>query len=400
MRALLLALALTGCNRDRERLCDDFLREAQACFGDQFSAVDCDQISQGDLENLTRIARDLDCQDEGWALPSDGDYLSASCRLTGVGCVGAINALPEYAPTRYPIVLVNGIDVTPLFQYDRRIVRTLTDLSGQDVHLALDTPYETPQRRALDLWETVKRVRQETGAERVNLICHSLGGLDCRYLVSPNGLRWDVGAGEDEIAGAVASITTISTAHRGTPAADAALGYLADGDALDASARLATSLGDAFTPEDLAEDVHLRAAIQALTTDAAAAFNAGVPDAPEIYYQSYAGFSAAFGVPKLGDEERLGELCRTEDGSGLETFRGNFDYLATLLIPSAELIDGPSDGLAPVASARWGHFRGCLPADHMEQLGEYRIPEVNVRTGFDIARFYGEVTADLARRGF
>ena len=59
----------------------------------------------------------------------------------------------------------------------------------------------------------------------------------------------------------------------------------------------------------------------------------------------------------------------------------------------------PNDGLTAVASARWGRFRGCVPADHMEQLGQYDLPDVNVRTGFDVAWFYAAVAADLAEQG-
>jgi triacylglycerol lipase len=391
---LLLCLVL-GCGTQPDPICEDFNREMKACFGDQFEPIACDQISRADLVNLTEAAEDLSCEENGWALPIDGDLLSASCRLTGVGCVGAVNELPVFSPANHPVVLVNGIDVSPFFQYSDRIVRTMRELGGHDVHLALDTPYETPQRRAQDLWARIRELKRETGAEKVNLICHSLGGLDCRYLVSPNGLHWEVDASHEEIAGSVASITTVSTAHRGTPIADAALGYLAEGDALDAAQRLATSFGDAFTPDDIEEDVRLRASLQALTTIEAAAFNAQIVDAPGIYYQSWAGFSAPYGVPLLGHDEALEQLCPDFD-----SFRGNHDHMATPLIPSAEMIDGPSDGLAPVASTSWGELRGCIPADHMEQLGQYRIPDVNVRTGFDIARFYASIAADLGRRGF
>jgi hypothetical protein len=36
----------------------------------------------------------------------------------------------------------------------------------------------------------------------------------------------------------------------------------------------------------------------------------------------------------------------------------------------------------------------------MEQLGQHDLPDVNVRTGFDVARFYADLAADLAGRGF
>ena len=59
----------------------------------------------------------------------------------------------------------------------------------------------------------------------------------------------------------------------------------------------------------------------------------------------------------------------------------------------------PNDGLATVESAKWGTFKGCIPADHMEQLGQKSLPDVNVRTGFDVAWFYTNVAGDLAGQG-
>ena len=81
--------------------------------------------------------------------------------------------------------------------------------------------------------------------------------------------------------------------------------------------------------------------------------------------------------------------------------------MALALVPFADVVgkrDGdrpslPNDGLATVASAKWGTFRGCIPADHIEQLGQHSLPDVNVRTGFDIARFYTNVAGDLAEQG-
>ena len=205
-------------------------------------------------------------------------------------------------------------------------------------------------------------------------------------------------------------MTTVATAHRGTRAVDAALGYAPGEDAAQAADRLATSFAGAFTPGDLEGDVRLRASVEALSTAAAAAFNAQVPDADGVYYQSFAGFSAPYGRAPEGQASLLEALCQNSDGrDGRLSFLGRHDYLATPLIPTAELVaedpelpedqSMPNDGLVAVASARWGAFRGCIPADHMEQLGQYQLPDTNVRTGFDVARFYANVAGDLAERG-
>ena len=345
------------------------------------------------------------------AVPGDGDVLTSTCRLLGVGCEDAFTPAPVHAPARYPVLMVNGIDNSPAFSYSRRILQMMRDVGGHDVRLATVPPFDAPRIRAAVLWRHVQKVRADTGAAKVNLICHSLGGLDCRYLVSEGGLHWDLDdTSHEAIRSSVASITMISTAHRGTPAADLALGYLPDGDRFDGINRIATLLGGWFTERTLQEDVHLREALMALSSSTAKAFNAEIVDAPGIYYQSWAGYSRPFGVATTEHDARLAELCKTSDGGdGLsEHFTGSHDYLALDLIGTGEVISSsagddkivPNDGLAPVASARWGRFRGCIPADHKEQLGQQNLADVNVRSGFDVARFYTNIAGELSGMGF
>ncbi len=419
MRRLLLGLALLGpgCEAltdvsqlgDGGRRCLELNAEIAACFGQDFGPLVCDGISDADLATVESALDEGVCDLLGDAAAIDGDVRASYCRVLGDGCIDAVNPRPDFQPTRFPIVLVNGIDVSPAFRYSQRIVDVMREQGGHDVHLAIDTPYETPQRRAVVLWDRIQEIREETGAPKVNLICHSLGGLDCRYLVSPGGLHWDVEASAEDLADAVASVTTFSTAHRGTRAADAALGYLPDADRDAALDALATFLGDWFTQEALEGDVHLRESVAALSTTASAAFNAEVPDAPGIYYQSFAGFARPFGTPDQAYDDRLFEACSTQEGPLLWNWNGQHDFMALPLIPSFDVVGGtnlegatvadPNDGLCPVTSAKWGRFRGCVAADHMEQLGQSDLPDVNVRTGFDIAFFYANVAEDLAEMG-
>jgi hypothetical protein len=53
-----------------------------------------------------------------------------------------------------------------------------------------------------------------------------------------------------------------------------------------------------------------------------------------------------------------------------------------------------------VASARWGNFRGCIPADHYDVVGQIGHNTRDPVTGFDAARFWAFVASDLAERGF
>jgi triacylglycerol lipase len=281
----------------------------------------------------------------------------------------------------------------------------MREAGGHRVYLATLTPYETPRRRAPELWKRIEAVRVETGATKVNLICHSLGGLDCRYLVSPAGLAADSDVARDTMARVVASITTVGTAHRGTRVADVMLGLLPDGDQGKTVNDFATLAGDAFSPQRLESDVDLRAALRALSVTEAPAFNAEIVDADGVLYQSWAGYSRPMGTATAAHDALLADECRTSNGEVGYPAGAKHDFMALALVPFTDVAGKsddamlPNDGLATVASTRWGTFKGCIPADHMEQLGQKSIPDVNVRTGFDVARFYTNIAGDLAAQG-
>ncbi|MBL8952183.1 MAG: hypothetical protein JNK82_15480 [Myxococcaceae bacterium] len=399
-----MLLLCVACAPREPAACTHLKGLLSRCVGTTAARLDCSTVTDSDVQRLTDVVEGTSCEVLVSALPADGNLQSATCRMFNVGCVAPASPAPRHQPTRYPVVLVNGIDTSPLFRYSDRIVDMLREGGGHDVHLATLTPYEPPRRRAPELWRRVRAILEATHADKVNLVCHSLGGLDCRWLVSPGGFALDAPAGEDP-ASKVASITTFGTAHRGTRAVDLMLGLVPGGDAEEAIDDFAAVAGDWFTPEALERDPAVRDALNALTTVAAEAFNAETPDAPHVYYQSYAGLSHPLGETTAAAEQRAAELCRADDVSDATRSTGGRDDMALTLVPFDAVVstkDGarlPHDGLVSVDSARWGVFRGCVPADHMEQLGQRNLPDVNVTTGVDIARFYTELAADLALKG-
>ncbi len=403
MKRLVLVLLLPSCLLDtvgQDGECERLVRDLAECTGVDLVPSDCDVIGSDDVRVLAAALDGSGCDFLMDAIPGDGDLRSSSCRLYGEGCAQSIQPEPPASRMRYPLVLVNGVDVSPLFRWSDRIVETLRD-EGHSVHLATLPPYSSVLTRTTRLRARVEEVLAETGADRVNLVCHSFGGLDCRYLVSPGGLALELGQAPGTFASMVGSVTTVSTAHHGTPVADAALGLLPGVSERDASEALARWIGEWFGPGAIAEDDELRASLAALSEANAPTFNAAVVDSPDVFYQSWGGFSRP-----LGDaiDASMMEACAPDAGAeSLAPWNGEVDYMATPLVAGADFVgeagEGLHDGLCPVASARWGLFRGCVPADHMEQLGQQRLPEVNVRTRFDIARFYASVAADLAGRG-
>lgn len=68
--------------------------------------------------------------------------------------------------------------------------------------------------RAEQLRDRVNEVLAETGAEKVNIIAHSMGGLDARHMIVDKGM-----------ADRVAHLVTIGTPHLGTVLADRVIGH-------------------------------------------------------------------------------------------------------------------------------------------------------------------------------
>ena len=199
-------------------------------------------------------------------------------------------------------------------------------------------------------------------------------GIDARLLISRDGYG-----------DRVASLTTISTPHRGTRVADALLG-LTDGPVdglLDGFVSAFT--GVVWGPPQ--EDPNLRAAMESCSRPAMESFNEAHPNDARVAYYSFAGFS---GVTANGRPE-----C---EGSELSIPRRG-DVMAPEFLASFLFLGGArtaNDGLVPVSSARWGRFRGCVPADHLDQIGQLG----GLVDTFDYRRFYRQHADFLAGEGF
>jgi triacylglycerol lipase len=398
------SVATNACTMqaNREGRCSDLKTKLNECIGTPAARLDCGALTDADIERAASLTEGNACALLASAAPLDGDLNSSLCRLSGVGCVASRTPRPVRKPARYPLVLVNGIDTSPLFRYSGRIAEVMQSLGGHTVRLAVLSPYQVSRVRAQELAVRIAQVRAETGAAKVNLICHSFGGLDCRYLVSPSGLSLDLGPAQENLAQQVASITTVGTPHRGTRVADQLLGFFAGGTWGKAQNDFATWVGDWFS-ERTAGDSQVEAALRQIAEQQAPTFNAEISDAQGVYYQSFAGFSRTMGETNAEHERKLHEVCKTTEGADGVAGFGSHDYTALTLAPLAAVAGGasaePNDGLVTVASARWGNFRGCIAGDHQEQLGQRNLPNVNVRSGLDIAWFYANVASDLAERG-
>ena len=108
--------------------------------------------------------------------------------------------------TKYPIILVHGIALRELkyFKAFGKIERTLKD-EGYDVYTANTDAFGSIESNAEQLKAIILDVLEKSGKDAVNVIAHSKGGLDTKYMIRSL-----------DMAERVASFTTICTPHRGS----------------------------------------------------------------------------------------------------------------------------------------------------------------------------------------
>ena len=108
--------------------------------------------------------------------------------------------------TKYPIVLVHGVAARPLpfFRAFGRIDRELRK-EGHKVFVSDHDGFGKIETNAEQLKAFIEKVMEQCGTDKVNIIAHSKGGLDSKYMIQHLDM-------EDH----VASLTTLCTPHRGS----------------------------------------------------------------------------------------------------------------------------------------------------------------------------------------
>ncbi|MDE6660296.1 MAG: hypothetical protein K2J93_00545 [Anaeroplasmataceae bacterium] len=110
---------------------------------------------------------------------------------------------------KYPIVLVHGIILKDIkfFKAFGRIEKKLK-AEGHIVYTAKIDGFGTIENNAEQLKAHILKILEENQTDKVNLIAHSKGGLDSKYMIQNLDM-------EDSIA----SLTTLCTPHKGSKVA-------------------------------------------------------------------------------------------------------------------------------------------------------------------------------------
>jgi triacylglycerol lipase len=286
----------------------------------------------------------------------------------------------------HPIVLAHGFDASITNRWSFYEVEDKLRADGHVVHSAQVSPYKGVPARAAQLATHIDAAQRECRAKpgcdasKVHIIAHSMGGLDSRYLISK------LGYGDR-----VASLTTISTPHRGSNIADVLLKIIPD-DVDKAVNAMASMWGRTFTDRELAADSDVKAALSSISEKTTRdSFNPDVKDDPRVTYVSWAGVSDVIGIPNPKDYD----ACEGK----LQTRLGIRDGMDATLVPAAAFVAHgtelrPNDGMVTVESAKWGKFMGCIPADHLDEVGQPKHGK-HPLTGFDHVEFYRKMASSL-----
>jgi triacylglycerol lipase len=254
----------------------------------------------------------------------------------------------------YPIVLAHGffgfrklIGIEYFKGVKKFLTRKFPDLKVKVTEVA---PNDLVNKRAVQLWSQIDEMDN-----KVHIIGHSMGGLDSRFLLSPNGLN------KSE---KVVSLTTIATPHCGSPVADFIINQ---------REKLTSQEYDQFnriiptvnrTTKKIVKSLKLKVdvwkyllelfnfsdrAMTNLTTSYLKQFNTKHPNAPNVKYFSYSGAT----------------------GPAEQDYLPPIMYLtwAIIFLSRKKSAGGRNDGIVAVDSARWGEYKGEIPADHFKQVG-------------------------------
>lgn len=262
--------------------------------------------------------------------------------------------------TKYPILLVHGVFFRDYkhMNYWGRIPKEL-ETNGAQLYYGNHQSALAVAFSALELTERIKEIIKITGAEKINVIAHSKGGLDTRYAISEYGM--------DKY---IASLTTINSPHRGCLFAD----YLLK--KVPAAVQHTISMSYNKTLKALGDkNPDFMAAVYDLTDKNCNERNEIIKDSPNVYYQSFGS-----------------KLNKASGGK----FPMNFTYKL------AKYFDGSNDGLVSEKSFPWGSRYELITVKGKRGISHADIIDLHRENfeEFDVREFYVNLVTDLKKRGF
>jgi triacylglycerol lipase len=265
----------------------------------------------------------------------------------------------ERCKTKYPILLVHGVFWR---DWKYRIIwgRIPDELkaNGATCFFGNNKSSATVAESGAELADRIKSIVTETGAEKLNIIAHSKGGLDSRYAIG----CMDSGK-------YTASLTTICTPHYGCPSIRKLIERIPQRAIYYVNKNyetLFTVLGD--------DNPDFLGGLAGITDTECAALNEIMSDDPNVYYQSVG--------------------AKMKSGKGA-IFPLSLGYS---IIKEEE---GENDGLVAVDSMAWGNFLGVVSPAGKQGISHGDMVDLTRKNieGFDVCEFYVDLVSRLKERG-
>lgn len=272
----------------------------------------------------------------------DGDELA-------VGASEQELSRSTYTKTRYPIVLAHGMSgfdsLLGIVDYWYALAPAIRQGGGK-VYVTQVSAFNKSELRGEQLLAQVRRIVAESGAGKVNLIGHSHGGFDVRYVaaVAPH---------------LVASVTTIGSPHKGADMADFLRGNISQGGLTESALGLLANhagkilgmLSGQKRPQDAV------AGLESLTRAGTAAFTAKFPN----------------GVPSTacGNGRASVNGIRYWSWTGNKVATNVLDAIDATLLVSSLVYQGENDGLVGRCSAHFGTvIRDDYRQNHLDEVNQ------------------------------
>ncbi|MGN0325830.1 MAG: esterase/lipase family protein [Lachnospiraceae bacterium] len=275
---------------------------------------------------------------------------------------------------KYPILLIHGMGFRD-YKYKNYWGRIPAYLESHGVKIfyGMQDCNGSLLSNCRQLSTRIDQIFQEHHLEKVNIIAHSKGGLEARYLISSMGY-----------ADKVASLTTISTPHHGSVTVDHLMKFP------DGLIRAGCKIVDLWFCILGDKDPHTYEAICLFRTKDAEEFNQNNPDREGIYYQSFSFITKSV----------LGDL---------------FLGIPYLVVKHWE---GDNDGLLAPRASVWSGYRGIYSGSgiggisHCDEVDMFHRSfgkksdlrsagekYENVNRITDIREFYLSIVKELEARG-
>lgn len=278
---------------------------------------------------------------------------------------GELNIISDKCHTKYPIVLIHGTGFRDreYLNYWGRIPKALMK-KGCSIFYGHQDSWATIENNAIIIKDSIEKIIAKTGAQKVNLIAHSKGGLESRYVISSL-----------DMSAKIASLTTIATPHHGSKTMDI----------ICKLPKVLFKLVSVFANlwfrmlGDTNPDFHN--VCGQFTTYFAEEFNNENPDAIEVYYQSYAAVMN-------------------------NSFSDMFMFIPHFVV---NLVEGENDGLVTPKSSKWANFRGVFRGSanrgisHADEVDIRRMKLSSKKASkrvSDICDVYCKIVAELKCFGY